>query len=68
MTAGSGIIQPSHEPFATIMNVFRDHSYHDEVLAYIFQQLLKNTLVTIFTFTGNTNTCALCDVCAVLIQ
>lgn len=40
MTAGSGIIQPSHEPFATIMNVFRDQSYHDEVVAYIFEQLL----------------------------
>ena len=39
MTAGSGTTQPRHRPFDTIMNVFRDQSYHDEVVAHISQQL-----------------------------
>ena len=63
MTAGSGTTQPRHRPFDTIMNVFRDQSYHDEVVAYIHFPTVadKNNLRNIFscghysrfTFTGN---------------
>ena len=51
MTAGSGTTQPRHRPFDTIMNVFRDQSYHDEVVAYIHFPTVadKNNLRDIFS-------------------
>ena len=53
-------LQPGYEPFALIMNVFRDQSYHEEVVAYIFQRLLQTNLsnillMTICTYTRNMN-------------
>ena len=61
--------QPSYELFASIMNVFRDQTYHDEVVAYIFQRLLQ-TILSKHSFDDNMYLHEEHDLntCAVLIQ
>ena len=52
-----------------IMNVFRDQTYHDEVVAYIFQRLLQ-TILSKHSFDDNMYLHEEHDLntCAVLIQ